>query len=52
MWNIVINVTFSFGASIASLTLPSSRVSALFQNYKHYGFVYAIDINTQVLLLF
>ena len=38
--------------SIASLTSLSSCVSALFRNYENYGIVYAININTQVLLLF
>ena len=37
---------------IASLSSPSSCVIAIFRNYKHYGFVYVIDINTHVLLFF
>ena len=42
----------SFGASIASLSSPSSHVSALFWYYKNYGLVYVIDMNTHVLRFF
>ena len=44
--NTVIIVTYFSGASIASSWSPSSRVSALYQYYENYVFVYIIDINT------
>ena len=45
-------VLILFGDSISYLKLTSSRVSALFQNYKYYCHVYVININTHVLLFF
>ena len=41
-----------FVTSFSSLTLPSSHVSVLFRNYKHYGLVYVIYLKTHVLLYF
>ena len=49
LFEIVIVIT---SPSIASLTLLSSSVSALFWNFEHFCLMYVININTHVLLFF